>query len=104
MRNNEMQWEELTARIDGYLADTWLGEITRYCLIRSGNRYAFCWSAGTIPTEENLVPAVNVESADEGIMWFTTIEEARGAASEVFAALEQQGEDITNLREAFGLL
>ena len=61
------------------------------------------WGADTFPTEENLVPAVNVELADEGIMWFTTVEGARGAAAEAFAALEQQGEDVTDLREAFGL-
>jgi hypothetical protein len=93
----------LTAHIDEYLADIWLGAITCYCLIRSGERYAFVWGADTFPTEEGMVPAVNVELADEGIMWFTTVEGARGAAAEAFAALEQQGEDVTDLREAFGL-
>jgi hypothetical protein len=93
----------LTAHADEYLADIWLGDVTRYCLIRSGERYAFVWGADTFPTEENLVPAVNVELADEGIMWFSTIEGAKGAAAEAFAALEQQGEDVTDLREAFGL-
>jgi hypothetical protein len=93
----------LTAHIDEYLADIWLGAITCYCLIRSGDRFAFVWGADTFPTEENLVPAVNVELADEGIMWFTTVEGARGAAAEAFAALEQDGEDMTEFREAFGL-
>lgn len=89
--------------IDEYLADIWLGELTRYCLIRSGERYAFVWGGDIFPTEEGMVPAVNVELADEGIMWFTTIEGAKGAVAECFAALEQQGEDVTDLREAFGL-
>ena len=103
LRYEKLQWEELTARIDDYLANTWLGEITRYCLIRSGDRFAFCWGGNTFPTEENLVPAVNVELQEEGILWSSTIEEARGAAAEAFAALEQQEEDVTGLREAFGL-
>jgi len=93
----------LTAYIDEYLADIWLGELTRYCLVRSGDRYAFVWGGDTFPTEENLVPIVNVELAEEGIAWFATIEGAKGAAAECFAALEQQGEDVTDLREAFGL-
>ena len=94
----------LTAYIDEYLADIWLGEITRYCLIRSGNRFAFVWGVDTFPADEGLVPAVNVELQEGGIMWSSTLEGAKGAAAEAFAALEQQGEDVTDLREAFGLL
>jgi len=94
----------LAAHADEYLADIWYGDVTRYCLVRSGDRFAFVWGTGTFPTEENLVPAVNVELQEEGIMWFSTIEGAKGAAAEAFAALEQQGEDVTDLREAFGLL
>ena len=92
----------LTAHADEYLADSWLGEFTRYCLIRSGDRFAFCWGADTFPTAD-LVPTVNVELQEEGIMWFSTLEGAKGAAAECFAALEQQGEDVADLREAFGL-
>jgi hypothetical protein len=93
----------LTAHIDEYLADIWLGELTRYCLVRSGDRFAFVWGADTFPTDDDLIPVTNVELAEEGIMWFATIEGARGAAAEAFAALEQQGEDVADLREAFGL-
>ena len=93
----------LTASVDEYLADIWYGELTRYCLIRSGDRYAFCWGADTFPTDEDLVPTVNVELQEEGIMWFTTVEGAKGAAAECFAAVEQDGEDMTEFREAFGL-
>lgn len=93
----------LTAHADEYLADIWYGELTRYCLIRSAGRYAFVWGADTFPTDDDLIPVTNVELAEEGIMWFATIEGARGAAAEAFAALEQQGEDVTDLREAFGL-
>jgi len=93
----------LTAHIDEYLADIWLGEITRYCLIRSAGRYAFVWGVDTFPADEGLVPAVNVELQEGGILWFSTVEGAKGAAAEAFAALEQQGEDVADLREAFGL-
>jgi len=93
----------LTARVDEHLADIWYGDVTRYCLIRSGDRFAFVWGADTFPTEEGMVPTVNVELADEGIMWFSTIEGAKGAAAECFAAVEQDGEDMTEFREAFGL-
>lgn len=92
----------LSTHIDKYIADTWHGELTRYCLIHANGKYAFVWSStGTFPTEKGIVPCVNVELAEEGIQWFFTIEGARGAAAEVFAALQKQGESVDELCDLF---
>ncbi len=48
-------------------------------------------------------PSVDVELQKEGVKWFSTTEGARGAAADTFAAMEQNGESVTDLRQAFGL-
>lgn len=81
----------------------WFGEIARYALVRSENRYAFVWSSSTFPTSDDLIPGVDVQLQEEGIKWFNTSEGACSAAAEAFVALEQQGTCVADLWQAFGL-
>jgi len=73
--------------IDEMMYDFEYGEVTRYCIVRAGDRYAVVWSAWEWPTEDGEVPAEDIPGGESGIEWHDTMAAAVGAMKEILESM-----------------